>query len=708
MTQGGCFPLSGRWVAIALFAVIALSCLGCATDVVAATGPNGSGAQVDAHTLDRPLLLTEGWRLHPGEEIEGASPELDDTAWNVVNSWNKPASKERWTEAGPSWLRLHLSVPPELESRPLAMSIGLLGAMEIYVDGQLLHRIGDLAQAKAGGAVPNRWAPSGVYRFQLAPRSHDHIIAVRFAPHRIGWVHGLGWPDGFRLVVGGATAVEDAQRSQDMASGLIYGGSAGAAAVLALLHLLLYAYHRRKRQNLYFALLAVCAGVSVLSTLVVQSASPTTEALYWAIAFNVTVIAQGAVAPMFGYHAFGAPRSRAYWVILGLAFVAAIGEVAGLLPFHASFAVAWIAIVELARTTAKALRRRLTESWLMAVAVTCYAGSGVWASATNSSNYQDGAVYVFAFGIVGMLIFSSAYLAREIGRDKRALQEQLRNIDRLNEEKLEQQRRQTELVHSEKMAAMARLVAGVAHEMNTPLGAVRSNNATTNKAVERLRRSLDRAQPRWQDDDKFLRSVDLIDSGAQLVDRASERLVDIVAKLRSFARLDEADLQRRQLHDILDDAASQLSHQFGENVRLVEDLGELPPIRCRPRDINQVVYNLLLNALQAIDGAGTISIETGAEDESVWFRIGDDGGGIPSENLDRIFDPGFTTRGVGVGTGLGLSICQQVVRDHGGDIQVTSTQGEGTSVTVTLPVSGPPNAHDSSSEDAGSAGSSGR
>jgi signal transduction histidine kinase len=643
--------------------------------------------RLDASVVDEPVVLSDGWRLRRGDDLAWARPDFEDSDWQPVTPWNKPATSDRWTDGGRVWLRLHVLSSPELYGHQLAMELAYLGALEVYVDGQRLHRVGQLELVRSGGETPVRWAPAGVHRFQLAERPGDeHVIAVRFEPNRVRWVRGLGWPDGFRMNVGGAELLARKQRFRDRGSSLIFAGATGAAIALSLLHLLLYAYHRSKRQNLFFAAMAAFAAVSLIATQWLQTGPTTRTAIYWAIAWNAAVMGQALVAPLFGYHAFGRRRPRVYWGVVGVAIAIGSGLLTGALPYLATFAVAWLGVLELLRTTVGALRQRLTESWVMAIGIACYVGCALWASASNSSNYQDGPVYVFALGILALLAFSSLYLGREIGRDKRALQAQLRDIEQLTEEKLEQQRKQAAIVHAEKMGAMARLVAGVAHEMNTPLGAVRSNNETAGKSLRRIRQTLDDVAPTWGDDRKLARRFDVLVESTRLIDAASDRLADIVARLRRFARLDEADIQRRELHEVVDDAIAQLSSQLDDRIHLDVQLGDTPAVDCRPRDINQVVYNLLLNAAQAIDGEGAIVISTGcAEGDNVWLSVQDDGHGIADEDRDRIFDPGFTTRGVGVGTGLGLSICQRIVEDHGGTIQLESAPGGGTTVTVTLP-----------------------
>lgn len=265
---------------------------------------------------------------------------------------------------------------------------------------------------------------------------------------------------------------------------------------------------------------------------------------------------------------------------------------------------------------------------------------------------------------------------------RNANEEQARLLDALG-------RAQARLVQQAKMASLGQLVAGVAHEINTPLGAVVSNNDLFLRAFDRLRRRLDSDAVTL--DAAARRDLDAVASLTDVTRLACERITGIVRTLRIFARLDEAELKSVDLHEGIDSTLVLIAHLLKGGITVERRYGELPPVECHPNQINQVFMNLLVNACQAIDGAGRIVIETsldtgpGCCDDFVRVVITDSGRGITPEQLPRIFDPGYTTKGVGVGTGLGLSICYQIIEAHGGEITVASTPGQGTSFLVRLP-----------------------
>jgi signal transduction histidine kinase len=167
-------------------------------------------------------------------------------------------------------------------------------------------------------------------------------------------------------------------------------------------------------------------------------------------------------------------------------------------------------------------------------------------------------------------------------------------------------------------------------------------------------------------------------------------MTQIVGNLRKFARLDESEWKSADVREGLDETLALVEHQTKTRIEIKKSYGDVPRVNCYAGPLNQVFMNLIVNAIQAIDGEGSIRIETRLENDEVIVRIADTGAGIRESDIARVFDPGFTTKGVGVGTGLGLSICYRIVQNHGGRLTVSSEEGKGSVFTIAIPLNAEP------------------
>jgi signal transduction histidine kinase len=269
-----------------------------------------------------------------------------------------------------------------------------------------------------------------------------------------------------------------------------------------------------------------------------------------------------------------------------------------------------------------------------------------------------------------------------------------------------QQQSQAQVIHTTKLASLGQMVAGVAHEINTPLGFVKSNcevigdllgeyeaamaellaavDATLGADpahAEAVRARLADARDALAGNTAFVDGKDLLADSLEGI----QTITNLVANLKGFARVDRDGLDQIDLNDSIRSALTVIGHQLRDRVRVDLKLGALPKVRCMPSQLNQVFLNLLSNGAQAIDGTGTITIETRQTRDAVEASFTDTGSGIPDDVLPRIFDPFFTTKPVGEGTGLGLSIVHKIIKSHGGAIHVRTALGQGTTFTVSLP-----------------------
>ncbi len=267
---------------------------------------------------------------------------------------------------------------------------------------------------------------------------------------------------------------------------------------------------------------------------------------------------------------------------------------------------------------------------------------------------------------------------------------------------------QAQLVQSEKMASLGQMVAGVAHEINTPLGYVKNNVEMARDLFQEMRGLLDAHKlflglfaSEGVDEETIAQQLATVEHMSEELENGFPteeveglygdtlfgigQISEMVLNLKNFSRLDQAAVANVNLNDCIDSSLMIAKNLLKHKAEVAKEYAELPRIACSPSQINQVFLNLLTNAAQAIEGSGRVFIKTSFDDDFVYASVQDTGKGISKEHLSRIFDPFFTTKAVGQGTGLGLSISYQIIQKHGGQIRVGSQVGVGTRFLISLP-----------------------
>jgi two-component system NtrC family sensor kinase len=299
---------------------------------------------------------------------------------------------------------------------------------------------------------------------------------------------------------------------------------------------------------------------------------------------------------------------------------------------------------------------------------------------------------------IGLLTESFNEMSKKIWQARSDLRKKIAELEGANKELKDTQ---TKLVHSAKMVSLGQLVAGVAHELNNPIGFIYSNMAHLKDYSDRLISLANAAEknptslPALKEEYEFDYIVKDMPKLIASCQDGARRTRDIVLGLRNFSRLEEAKLQEIDVHQSLDTTLNLLQGEIKNRIEVHRQYEPIPLVHCYASQINQVFMNILSNAVQAIEGSGHIWISTiplmnykGATDKRGWVQVSiqDSGKGMSPQTLEKIFDPFFTTKGVGQGTGLGLSISYGIVQNHGGEIQARSETGVGTEFIVIIPV----------------------
>jgi signal transduction histidine kinase len=247
------------------------------------------------------------------------------------------------------------------------------------------------------------------------------------------------------------------------------------------------------------------------------------------------------------------------------------------------------------------------------------------------------------------------------------------------------------LAEAHKMASLGRLSAGIVHEINTPIGSILSNNETIRRSLDALKKMIATAQAEGKAPPP--KATVILETLANLTDidkLACERIYAVIRSLKTFARVNEGDLRKVDLNDILLNTLKLSGCVFRRRVSVVTNFADLPEVECYPGLMNQAFLNLVVNAAQAIQGDGTLTVGTRMDDNHVEISIADTGSGIPPEVRKRIFSAGFTTKPIGEGTGLGLSLTREIIEDtHGGRIWFDTEVGAGTTFFVRIPTQQP-------------------
>jgi len=275
-----------------------------------------------------------------------------------------------------------------------------------------------------------------------------------------------------------------------------------------------------------------------------------------------------------------------------------------------------------------------------------------------------------------------------------------RAYEELNQTHQQLKTTQSQLVSAEKMASLGQLTAGIAHEINNPVNFISGNLRPLHSDIDDLLALIQAYRERVQEaglTDQFA-SVQAKEQELDLeylreeirdlltgIEEGAHRTTEIVSGLRNFARLDEDEYKRFDLHQGLDSTLALLKHHL-EGIEVMREYGDLPGVECYPGKLNQVFMNILNNAIQAMPEGGMLHLKTTAQGDWVYLQVRDTGVGMDEATMARMFEPFFTTKDVGQGTGLGLSISHGIIRQHHGDITAHSEPGKGTDITIKLPV----------------------
>jgi signal transduction histidine kinase len=617
------------------------------------------GLAPTAHALDEfydgYVRLADGWRMQLGDDQGWAARRFDDSGWPTGSTvlYDPPEGFD-----GEVWLRRRFTMSG---ARSLAFRVQAYGPYELHVDGRKVVAFGDLPEFDYYGAP--------VY---VDVDDAEHVIALHV--RNPDWRSRIfeGFPAGVRVDVTTEERARTTGHKSALTRHVINSALVCGALAIGLMNLILLWFNRRQKHHFYFAIFSLGFALTHVQSIAMIGVTGTDdlEPLLIGVKIGITLFACGAVLTL---HMLLLEPTRRFRRALEIGM--AIGIVLSpWAPFPAYFLVVIATMLECIRVSIVGLMRKHEAAPLVAVGCAALVAGNVdavrYAVSDGPGEFHHGP----GLGTMALLVCISVSLSRELARAKQA------EVD-----KATLHAKQAELVQSEKMDAMGVLVAGIAHEVNTPLGAIRSAGASIASAQDKLDAWLEKNLTADKRDKRLSRTLRVVRDSAAIVDTATSRVTDVVERLKSFAKLDQAESQLTDLNETVRTTLATVRHKL-DDIDVTTELTELPDVLCVPRQINQVLVNVLLNAADAIDTNGSIHIATRRTDAHAVIEITDDGCGIEPSVLPKIFDPGFTTKGVGVGAGLGLAISHQIVDAHDGNIRATSKPGQGTTLTIDLPL----------------------
>ena len=640
--------------------------------------------------------LVEGWFFRGGDDPKWALVDVDYEGWSPLSSMPKATSLGTDPWVGIGWFGIPLSVDADVASRPLALFVHHIGASELFVNGNLVQRFG-VVSPEPTGEIVHHVTDLLAYPIELVPG--QNVIAVRYSDHdpesllRHGYTFGLQ----MALAYAADAPLDEAEASRN-------GGAHLAAvtvlpAAFSLLHLLLFAFYPANRQNLYYAVFAACLAGLDYNVFMHEFIVDRSRLLVFQRMLEILIAGVSITGLRFVYSCFHERLPKQFYLVLAAGLMALIpwSQTQNLVSIFSL-----VCLTEMMRAIVQAVVRRRPGARILA-----FAGVAFFLS----SSYQLLGMLeivplviqnVFVYGVLALTASMSIFLAREFAGISRGLrdantqltdyshtlearvEERTRELSDKNEEMeqvlTELQGAHNQMVLQEKMASLGGLVAGIAHEINTPVGAINSIRDTMRRAHQRLRELLGEKA----DVGTAKAAFQVISQADVVIADGTDRVAELVQSLRTFAQLDGAEYQNVDLHQGLNSAVTLLQTQSETQAKVVKEYGDLPPVYCAGGKVNQVFLSVLKNAAAA--EAEQIRIRTLTEDGYAVVEIIDDGIGIPGDRLEHIFDFGFRRTGATVKMGFGLATSYNIVREHGGDLRISSQVGAGTQVGIRLPL----------------------
>jgi two-component system, NtrC family, sensor kinase len=685
--------------------------------------------------LSKNDTLLSGWRFEAGDDQQWKSAAFDDSKWKDVDPGQDIQHFDELKNAGIAWVRVHILVDSSLAGKTLAVHIAQYTASEIYLDGKLIAKYGNVSAdpSKVKGYLTSK-EPLVI---KLVP-GKDNVIAVRLAYQPgLSYISSLFEPiPAFALYVNDyPSALSNYHAYLDNVKNfiMIFGLFGGAILIVFCIHLVYFFFDRRKKVNLYYALFcaSICFqtlpnetwGVQRFGNLSVQMWMGYGEGLFFVIGMVFLLLT---VYALFIY-----PRRR---ILLLLSFIGGCTAVYMYFNgttgfFISSDVIPLLFMLEGVHVCVWAIKRQIKDASFVLGGIILFV-----LFITISSLLDQGTImaqFLWGFALIWFPIGMSFYLGVQTSFTNRKLLATLNEVQALSAQNLAQEQEkqqllanqnilletqvsertaelnqsltnlkatQTQLIQSEKMASLGELTAGIAHEIQNPLNFVNNFSDVSAELVTEMQEELNKG-----DKDEAIAISEDVKQNLEKIRHHGKRADAIVKGMLQHSQSGSGTKESTNIN-VLAEEYLRLSYQGLRskdkefNSEITTSFGtDLPKVNAIPQDIGRVMLNLFNNAFYAVnqkakkagaDYKPEVSLSTTSGSGQVIIKVKDNGVGIPDAIKEKIMQPFFTTKPTGEGTGLGLSLTyDMVVKGHGGSIQVDSTEGEGSEFIISIPIS---------------------
>ena len=686
------------------------------------------------------IQIFKGWDYHPGDDSTWGLPAFSSVGWKTVNCTLDLDSIKAYKWNGIGWFRKTIVIDSSLMNKTVALTLNHYGASQFYINGKLINSFGTVSKNSDGEKIYYsnsepiiiNFNSSSTYLFAVRYSNHlpiDHSYLYKIFRNTIGFYATFkNWTEGINFY--GITQANDS---------VLNAWLIGILLSISVIYFLLFLFYSKQKEYLYYTIftfsLALALATSLFDNIIYS------EAFYFLsfeIISRITLFAGFLGVLAFLYQIFYGRMLKLFRYFLTLGIGIFIWEM--IIPVNGTIrkvvlAFVFITSIEILRVLFLAIKRKKNNAWVIGAGVCVFTVGILSVIIYGLAGGQVNSIYVILILLFSIPLSMSIYLARSSSQTNKNLETQLATVKQLSEEAIEKEKTaaklaietqlvraenerktqeleyakeiekaytelkstQAQLIHSEKMASLGELTAGIAHEIKNPLNFVNNFSEVSRELLDEIKVEL-----KNKNNDGAVQLIEDLKQNLDKINQHGKRADSIVKGMLLHSRGTSGEKVLTNINDLLDQYVTLAYHGLRAqdkefNISIEKDYDEtLEKINVVPQDISRVFLNLINNACYAAydkkkkssdnNFSPILKVSTKSLDGKVEIRIGDNGNGIPAEILDKIFQPFFTTKPTGEGTGLGLSLSYDIiVKQHSGEIKFESEEGTYTEFIITLP-----------------------